>query len=289
MDIGIGLPSTIPGASGAQIRDWAREAELCGFSALATIDRLRYASFDPLTALAGAAAVTERIRLATSVLLPLLHGSAAALAKQVASLDALSGGRVVLGVGAGARKDDFDLAGVDYSRRGRLLDEQLARMRDLWAPDPADPVGPETTRPGGPGGPPILVGGTAKAAVRRAVTYGAGWIMGGGTPEQFGETAQVVRTAWAEAGRPGRPHLAALGYYALGPDARQHALDYLGDYYSFLGAPPEALADMATLDEQAVRGVVSAFDAAGCDELLLFPCDPSLDQVERLARAAGLR
>ncbi len=285
MEIAIGLPSTIKGASGALVRDWAREAERCGFSSLGTIDRLRYPSYDPLSALTLAAGVTERIRLTTTVLLPLLHGSAAGLAKQLASLDALSNGRLVVGIGAGARQDDFDLAGVDYRRRGALLDEQITRMRELWSTDSEDSVSPAARRPGGP---PILVGGTAKAVIRRTVTYGAGWIMGGGAPDQFAEFAGTIRTAWAEAGRSGSPRLAALGYFGLGPEARRHAVENLGDYYSFLGIPAEAVADMAALDEESVRRVVAAFDAAGCDELVLSPCVPSLDQVEALARASGL-
>jgi alkanesulfonate monooxygenase SsuD/methylene tetrahydromethanopterin reductase-like flavin-dependent oxidoreductase (luciferase family) len=284
MEIGIGLPSTIPGAPGALLLDWAREAERRGFSSLATIDRLVYPSYDPLTALTAAAAVTDRIRLTTAITLPLLHGSAAAFAKQAASMDALSGGRLVLGLAAGARQDDFDLAGVDFHRRGQILDAALEQMTELWSADPPVPTGPALR----PGGPPLLVGGTAKAAIRRTVTYGAGWIMGGGSPDQFREFAGTVRSAWTEAGRSGSPRLVALAYFGLGPDARNGAESYLGDYYAFLGMPPEALAGMAALGDEAVRGVVDGFRAEGCDELLLFPCVPELGQVEHLARVTGL-
>ena len=90
MDIGIGLPNTIPGVDGKTIAEWARRAEAAGFSTLGTIDRLVYSNLEPLVALSAAAAVTERIRLTTAILLAPLRENAAALAKQAASLQTLS-------------------------------------------------------------------------------------------------------------------------------------------------------------------------------------------------------
>ena len=131
MRIGVGLPSTIPGAPASLTLDWARRADAGPFSTLATLDRLVYDSLDSLTTLAAVAAVTTRIRIATNILVSPLYAPAA-LAKAAASLDALSGGRFTLGVAVGARKEDYDAAGVAYATRGRRLVEQLDSLRDLW-------------------------------------------------------------------------------------------------------------------------------------------------------------
>src|SRR5438270_1832549 len=108
------------------MRDWAMRAEAAGFSTLGTIDRIVYPNHEPLTALAYAAAVTERIGLLTSILIAPLRPNAALLAKQAASVEVLSGGRLTLGLAVGGRADDFDASGVDFHTRGATFDRQRA-------------------------------------------------------------------------------------------------------------------------------------------------------------------
>jgi alkanesulfonate monooxygenase SsuD/methylene tetrahydromethanopterin reductase-like flavin-dependent oxidoreductase (luciferase family) len=288
MDIGIGLPSTISGIPGRLILDWARAAEQAGFSSLGTLDRVVYANLETVPVLAAAAAVTERIGLTTAILIGPYRGNGALLAKQLATVDAIAGGRLQLGIAVGGRGDDFEATGSVFADRGRAFDAQLAEMRAVWAQEPrgyAGPIGPAPVRPGGP---PLLIGGSAPAAFRRMTEYGVGWIMGGGGPEAFAAGADQARRAWREAGRAGAPRLAALAYVSLGDDAEEHARSYLTDYYSFTGDYAERIAAGALTTPQKVADTVAAFTDAGCDELILFPCNPDLTQVPLTAQAAGL-
>src|SRR4051812_18005750 len=141
MDIGIGLPNTVIGVDKRGIVDWARRAEEAGFSTLGTIDRIAYPNYEPLVSLAAAAAVTDRIRLTTDILLGPVRRNAM-LAKQAATIDNLSGGRLVLGLAVGGREDDYELAGVDFHERGKLFDRQLEELTRLWAGDGEESFGP---------------------------------------------------------------------------------------------------------------------------------------------------
>src|SRR5581483_8379170 len=129
MEIGIGLPAAIPGTTRAQLLDWARRADQEQFSTVGVIDRLVYPNFEPLTALAAAAAVTTRIRLTTAILLAPLRANSALFAKQAASIQVLSEGRLVLGLAVGGRQDDFEASNLDFHRRGRQFDSLLADVK----------------------------------------------------------------------------------------------------------------------------------------------------------------
>ena len=121
MNVAIGLPNAVPGTTGEQLTEWSEKAETRGFSSLGTIDRIVYGSYEPLVALTAAAAVTERIGLTTAVLLAPLRDNGALLAKQALSLNALSGGRLTLGLGLGGREDDFAAVGADMGTRGAAI------------------------------------------------------------------------------------------------------------------------------------------------------------------------
>jgi alkanesulfonate monooxygenase SsuD/methylene tetrahydromethanopterin reductase-like flavin-dependent oxidoreductase (luciferase family) len=280
MDVGIGLPNAVPGTSGEQLVEWARRAEARDFSCLGTIDRIRYENYEPLTALAAAAAVTERIGLATTVLLAPLRTNEVELAKQALSVNALSGGRMTLGLGLGGRDDDYEISGLETKGRGKRFDSILERTREVWA---GDEVGPSIA-----GAPRLILGGHADASFARAARFGAGWIAAGSGPDQYAQGAEKVRAAWSEAGRDDEPHLMALAYFSLGENAEQDARASLGDYYAWLG---EEVAGMivsgAAKDAGAVGQAISAYEEAGCDELVLFPSSADPRQVDLLAEALG--
>jgi alkanesulfonate monooxygenase SsuD/methylene tetrahydromethanopterin reductase-like flavin-dependent oxidoreductase (luciferase family) len=285
MDVGIGLPNAVAGTTRAQLLDWGRAAEQAGFSTLGTIDRIVYPNYEPLIALSAVAAVTERIRLATTVMLGPLRMNAALVAKQMLSLDAVAGGgRAVLGIGLGQRGDDYAISGASLSKRGAWQDQALAEIRRVFDGDGDDEakVGPRPHN----GGPSLLVGGTVQASYKRAARFGDGWILGGGTPDMFSGGLEQLNAAWEHEGRAGAPRTASLAYFALGDDAERQAQHYLLDYYGFLG---EELSGMiaagAAKDADTVKGYVAAFEAAGCGELIIFPTSGDPRQVELLADA----
>lgn len=288
MDVGIGLPNAVPRTTGKQLTDWAVAAEEAGFSSLGTIDRIVFDNYEPLIALSAAAAVTERIRLVTDVMLGPLRGNPAMVAKQILSLDALAGGgRAVLGIGIGAREDDYEISRIDLSTRGRWMDDAMERILAIWNGDGElqTKVGP---RPQG-NGPTLLVGGGAKASFERAAKYADGWTQGGSGPDQFKQDVAALDEAWKSAGRGGDPYKMALIYFSLGPDGQKNAEHDLGAYYEWLG---EEIRDMivnsAAKDADTVKQYMAAFEGAGCDELIFFPAASDPEQVDLLADAAGL-
>ena len=287
MDIGIGLPATIPGVTGDELTEWARRADATTLSSLGTIDRIVYGNYEPLIALAGAAAVTKRIKLLTSVLLMPLRLNTALFAKQAATIQHMSGGRLVLGLAIGAREDDYDVSGADMGSRGRVFDRQLDEMKRIWAGEEkgvAGPLGPNLDTP-----PELVIGGSVDASFRRAAQHGSGWIMGGGSPDQFRESAEKLEEAWRAEGRTDRPRKLALAYFALGPEAERNANAYLTDYYAFLG---EELANMiagsAAKSADTIKQYAAAFEQSGADELVFFPSSSDPDQVNLLVEAAGI-
>jgi alkanesulfonate monooxygenase SsuD/methylene tetrahydromethanopterin reductase-like flavin-dependent oxidoreductase (luciferase family) len=280
MKLGIGLPAGDPDV----LLGWARRADAGPFSTLGLLDRLVWANPEPLVTLAALAGATTRIRLQTEVLLVPLRGTAL-LAKQVATLDRLSGGRFTLGVGLGGRADDDAAAGVPSTGRGARLDEQLATLRRLWSGGElpgAGRIGPE---PLTPGGPEILVGAFREAALARVARYGDG-LLCAAAPSWAGPIVATVRRQWDEAGRAGRPRIVGqvnvgLGRFAAG------ARGAMGAYYGFTGDAGRMVAGLLTTPD-AVRGAVDGFAALGADEVVLYCWSTDPAQLDELAGLAEL-
>jgi alkanesulfonate monooxygenase SsuD/methylene tetrahydromethanopterin reductase-like flavin-dependent oxidoreductase (luciferase family) len=277
MKVGIGLPTTVAGAPAPLLVDWARAVDALPFASLAVHDRLRYDSVDPFIALAAAAAVTTRIDLACLVAVAPLR-RAAILCKQAGSIDAISCGRLVLGLGVGPRRDDYDLARTSYARRGRTMEAELLELRSLWR-DPE--IGPKALG----GRPRLLLGGTSDGALLRAARFADGHVHGGGPARAFRGAADRVLAAWSDAGRPGRPELWGVGYFALGPGRAEAGRRDLLEYYAFTGGLASRVAASLLTSVEAVRALAREYAESGCDHLVLFPTVAAPDEVDRLADA----
>ncbi len=221
MHIALGLPSRVTSASGEMMLEWISRADAGPFSSVAVTDRVVSQALEPLAVLAMAAGATKRIGLMTSVVIGPTRETTL-LARQAATIDTLSGGRLILGVGIGVRKNDYLASSTDFHRRGRSSERQYELLRKLWsgAELSADtgPIGPPAVRAGGP---ELLVGGYVPAIVQRIARWGDGYMApGGGEPEALLKTWQNILQAWQEHERQGQPRWVGASYFALGPNAR---------------------------------------------------------------------
>jgi alkanesulfonate monooxygenase SsuD/methylene tetrahydromethanopterin reductase-like flavin-dependent oxidoreductase (luciferase family) len=205
------------------------------------------------------------------------------LAKQAATLDQISSGRFVLGVSVGARPDDFSVTGLEYKNRGRRLDAALDLMHRAWRgetlPGSDRPIAPKPTNGYSV---PMMFGGRSDQSIARTVKYGIGYTLGGGTPEGLKAMIDRIDAAWKDAGREGRPQYRALGYFAFGDEVQAEAQSNVMQYYGDYGA---AVWKGAAKNADETKQRVAAFEAVGCDELLMFMTAPSLTQADRLGEA----
>jgi alkanesulfonate monooxygenase SsuD/methylene tetrahydromethanopterin reductase-like flavin-dependent oxidoreductase (luciferase family) len=284
MKLGIGLPNTLAYETDRHLMlDWARLADEAGFHELGTIDKPNYDSWDPLVTLAGVAAVTERIRLATTIL-QLPPRNDVLVAKQAAVVDQLSGGRLDLGLGQGGRKDDFDVLDADFSGRGPRFERQVERLRELWqnagrSTRDQGEVGPAPVqRPA----PPIWVGAMTPTAVERAARVADGFIFGTAGSAAIRENAPSIREVFSEHGKPDAP-VAGLAYVAVGDDpakALEEGTHHVLRYYGQLWTEPENLIHHGPAAKIAEE-VADYADAI--DLLIVVPQIPDLEQVSQLA------
>ena len=273
MNVGVGLPTTTPGATGELLLEWARRADAGPFTSVAVLDRLVYDSFEPFAVLSAAAGATSGVRLATMIAIGPLR-STALLAKQ--AVHGLSGGRLTLGLAVGARVEDYEAAGVEHRGRGRKLGEQLAYIRG--AVD-GERVGPARD------GIELLAGGLSGQAFSRMARYTDGYAHNGGPARAFAGAAARAEAAWRDLGREGRPRLWGQGYFTLCDSERGEA--YLRDYYAFTGGFVERIVAEQLTSARAIKDFMRGYEEAGCDELVLFSTTPALEELERLAEAVG--
>ena len=288
MRIAIGLPSRVAAASGDMMLDWATQADRGPFSSVVVTDRVVSQSLEPLAVLAMAAGSTRRIRLMTSVVIGPTRETTL-LARQAATLDVISNGRLTLGVGIGVRENDYLATGYDFHRRGRRVEEQLPTLRRLWAGGPlSDAVGAIAPRASRLNGPELLIGGYVPAIVQRIAKWGDGYMApGGGEPESMLKMWRDIEQAWHDAGREGKPRWVGASYFSLGPNALDHATRYIHHNYGY--NPELAAKRLRTLpaSREAVEESIKRQADMGVDEFILRPCAEDLDQMERLAEIAA--
>jgi probable F420-dependent oxidoreductase len=269
--LGFGLPVSGSWATPGNVAAVARRAEELGYGSLWTFQRVvvpvdddygpQYRSvLDPVVALGFAAAVTSGVRLGTAVVnAPFLPP--AILAKQLASVDVLSRGRVDVGLGLGWAPHEFEAVGAPYERRGARLAEYVACLRALWADDPVEFSGDFYTvpparmlpKPVQRPAPPVLLGGSADAALRRAGRIADGWISGSRADlTAVADAVATIRGAAQEAGRdPSTLRMIVRGVVQLGDDVRSDG----GERRQLTGTAEQIRDDLGRLHEAGVTEV----------------------------------
>src|SRR6266550_2250155 len=288
MRIAIGLPSRIVGASGDLMLEWITRADRGPFSSVVVTDRVVSQALEPVSVLAMAAGATRRIRLMTSVVIGPTRETTL-LARQAATIDVISNGRLTLGIGIGVRENDYLATGVDFHRRGRRVEEQLPILRRLWTGEALSseigPIGPRSRRPSGP---ELLIGGYVPAIVGRIAKWGDGYMApGGGEPESMLKMWREIERAWREAGRQGNPRWVGASYFALGPNAVDHATQYINANYGYNPALAAKRLRSLPASQSAVEDAIQRQVDMGVDEFILRPCAEDFDQMERLAEIAA--
>jgi alkanesulfonate monooxygenase SsuD/methylene tetrahydromethanopterin reductase-like flavin-dependent oxidoreductase (luciferase family) len=285
--VALGLPSRVASASRELMLEWVTRADRGPFSSVVVTDRVVSQALEPLSVLAMAAGATQRIRLMTSVVIGPTRETTL-FARQAATIDVLSGGRLTLGIGIGVRDNDYLATGFDFHRRGRRVEEQLPILRRLWAGEPLSneigPIGPQSRARG----PELLIGGYVPAIVRRIAQWGDGYMApGGGEPESMLKMWRQIEQAWREAGREGKPRWVGASYFALGPNAVEHATRYINANYGY--NPELAARRLRTLPASwlAVEDAIKRQADMGVDEFILRPCAEDLEQMESLAEIAS--
>ena len=233
--------------------------------------------------------MTERVRIVFSVLVLPMHNPVR-IAKQVATLDVLSQGRVTLGLGVGGREEDYAAVGAEYDKGlWRRLGEHVELMRRAWRGEnvvqgalrPVEPL------PIQPGGPELLAGSMYPRSIRRAARWADG-ISGfsfGPKASEIANQFELTRSAWKEEGRDTPPRLVTSFWFALGPRARGQLDGYLHRYLEFMGeeAARKLAPTVTTTSPRALRDAARMVADLGADELILVPTTADPDELDRVA------
>jgi alkanesulfonate monooxygenase SsuD/methylene tetrahydromethanopterin reductase-like flavin-dependent oxidoreductase (luciferase family) len=290
--LGMTLPSFVVGVDGPTIREWCRRIDDGPYSCVAVGERVAYPSHDLITSLAFAAAATRRVRLVSTIVVLPSHDPVR-IAKQAATIDVLSEGRLTLGVGVGGRDQDYLAVGTEPTRRFARLDEQVDIMRAVWRGEApvvgVPPIGPAPVQAGGP---PLLTAAMGPKSLARSAVWADG-LSGFDLAPDAGSVAATnarVRDAWTAAGRAERPWLATSSWFALGDGASDRLNGYARNYLATFGdEAASAMAGLCRLDDPGrVRDALSALAAAGCDEFVLVPTTDDVTELDRLERALDL-
>lgn len=280
IDVGVALPQMAVGLDRGRFVEWCAGIDAGPFASISAGERITFRNLEGITACAAAAVLTSRVRVLANVVVLPWHRSAL-IAKQLATIDVLSGGRLDVAVGVGGRSQDYTALGVTDARRHERLDVAVAELRDLWAGGAAADGGSVGPAPVQPSGPRVFASAMGPKSLARAAQWADGVsgfsLLADGA--EMTASCEAALGAWTASGRTERPRLVTGSFVALGPDAEATLRDFAYDYLEvFSPALARELADLMPLyTPDALSRALAAAEAAGCDEFIVVPAtsDPS--------------
>jgi alkanesulfonate monooxygenase SsuD/methylene tetrahydromethanopterin reductase-like flavin-dependent oxidoreductase (luciferase family) len=274
--------------------EWFRRVDDGPFHSISCGERVHGPTFDMRVVLSAAAVATKRVEITPTLYVLPMH-SAARVAKEVASLDIMSGGRVnKMVVGYGGREKDYEAMGASFKGRYGRMDRQIGELHAVWSQREIIPgagaIGPA---PSNANGPQILAGVIGPKSIERCAQWADGlyaW-SGNGDKKEWAQTFAIGDAAWERAERPQKPYRLGGFWYTLADDGQQRLYDYVYDYLAIAGE------EIATMMAQSVHrssadAVADALDnaeSAGCQEVFLVPATADIVEIDRLCDLLAAR
>jgi len=292
MRIGMTIPLMEPGWTRDSMRQWAQEINQGPWASVAMGERITFVNPEFMTSLAATAAWTERVELISTVSVLTMHNPVL-MAKQFATIDVISNGRLTVGIGTGGRKEDYESIGADWgNHRMAKLEENAQIMRRVWAGDKS--VLPKALSiveplPVQPGGPKILVGAIGPKSIAAAAGYADG--LSGfsmlATLDEIKQSFDQFNTAWKAAERSGKPRLIASFWYGIEQKGKEALEAHLTRYTNFM---PKDLSGYLIPNSgfrgslAEIKNFIDEIRKLGADDVILAPTHTNLEEIKQLAK-----
>lgn len=293
MRIGMTIPFMEPDWHRMSMKQWATEIDQGPCSSVAMGERITFVNPEFITSLAATAAWTERVELISTVSVLTMHNPVL-MAKQFATIDVISNGRLTLGVGTGGRKEDYDAIGADWAHhRMAKLQENVQTMQRVWKGDAN--VLPKALRTVEPmpvqsGGPQVLVGAIGPKSIVSAAHYAdglSGFSMLASLSE-IRESFELFKREWQLVGRSGKPRLIASFWYGIEQKGKEQMEQHLTRYMNFMPANISSqLIPIAGFRGSItdLKDFLTEIKALGADDVILVPTNTDINEIKELATA----
>jgi len=292
MRIGMTIPFMEPGWNRASMKTWALEIDRGSWSSLALGERITFVNPEFMTSLAACAAWTERVELISTISVLTMHNPVL-MAKQFATIDVISNGRLTVGIGTGGRKEDYESIGADWANhRMAKLEENANIMRRVWKGDPS--VLPKAKRiveplPVQANGPKILTGAIGPKSIAAAARYADGLSGFSMLPSinDIRNSFEQFTAAWQAQGRTGKPRLIASFWYGIDTKGKEQMVKHLERYMNFMPKDissqliPHAGFNGSIND---LKDFLQEIKKLGADDVILAPTSTDIEEIKRIAR-----